>query len=130
MLPTLAPTIKMTRSDAQKLMSVAKANLRGTPELTSFLIGEIGRAILVGANETDDLVTMNSHVEFYYDFTDQVRKIQLVYPTQVDIRKDKISVLTPIGAALIGLSKGQSIEWRTATGAKRSLTVLDINGGN
>src|SRR5690348_6118186 len=98
MLPTLAPTIKMTRSDAQRLLSVAKANLRGAPELTSFLIGEIGRAILVGPDETDDVVTMNSSVEFQYDFTGQIRKAQLVYPADVDIKKDKISVMTPIGA--------------------------------
>jgi len=127
MLPTVAPTIKMTRSDASGLLSLAKANLRGSPEITSFLIGEIARATLVEPDEARQVVTMNSCVEFYYSLTSQIRKVQLVYPTEADVEKGKISVMTPIGVALIGLSKGQSIEWRTVTGMERSLLVLEIN---
>lgn len=52
----------------------------------------------------------------------------LVYPDEADVLEVKISVLTPIGAALIGLSVGQSIEWQTPAGGWRSLTVLQVGG--
>lgn len=129
MLPIVAPTIKMTRSDASRLLSLAMANLRGSPDITGFLIGEIARATLVEPDEARQVVTMNSCVEFYYSLTSQIRKVQLVYPTEADIEQGKISVMTPIGAALIGLSKGQSIQWRTVTGMERSLLVIEIDDG-
>lgn len=121
------PPIKMTASDVEGLWSLAEANLRGKPELTEFLVGEIARAELVDADVTHDVVTMNSWVEFRYSLTDQIRRAQLVYPAETDISMGKISVMTPIGAALIGLSEGQSIEWRTLQGDKRDLTVLKVH---
>jgi regulator of nucleoside diphosphate kinase len=51
----------------------------------------------------------------------------LVYPHEADVTAGKISVLTPIGAALIGLSVSQSIEWETNLGDRRSLTVLRVS---
>jgi regulator of nucleoside diphosphate kinase len=126
MLPVVEPTLKMTRSDAFELMSLAKANLRGSPDISSFLIGEIGRAALVERDETRNVVTMNSYVEFFYGLTDQRRTVKLVYPSEADVAKAKISVMTPIGAALIGLSKGQSIEWRTSRGGHRFLKVIEV----
>ena len=50
----------------------------------------------------------------------------LVYPGAADIEQGKGSILTPIGAALIGLSKDQSIDWATRTGETRRLTVLEV----
>jgi len=127
MLPLVEPTLKMTRSDSFGLMSLAKANLRDSPDISSFLIGEIGRAALVERDKTQNVVTMNSCVEFYYRLTGQRRTVRLVYPPEADVAEGKISVMTPIGAALIGLSKGQSIEWRTSRGVHRFLKVLEVN---
>jgi len=56
-----------------------------------------------------------------------VRMVQLVFPVDADMEADRISVLTPIGAALIGLSEGQSIEWRTRSGEWKTLTVLKVS---
>ena len=50
----------------------------------------------------------------------------LVYPAQADISQGKISVLTPVGTALIGLRAGHSITWDTRTGETRRLTVLKV----
>jgi regulator of nucleoside diphosphate kinase len=121
------PAIKMTASDVEGLWSLAEANLHGNPELAEILIGEITRATLVGAEVARDVVTMNSWVEFRYGLTNQTRKVQLVYPAQANISAGKISVMTPIGTALIGLSEGQSIEWRAPQSGKRSLTVLKVH---
>ena len=70
---------------------------------------------------------MNSWVEFYYGLDDQIRKVQLVYPAEADFTKGKISVMTPIGVALIGLSEGQSIEWHTLGDSKQNLMVLKVD---
>jgi regulator of nucleoside diphosphate kinase len=65
-------------------------------------------------------------VAFWDDSTMKVRRVILVYPNEADVDAGKISVMTPIGAALIGLSVGQSIEWELPSGGWRSLTVLDV----
>lgn len=70
---------------------------------------------------------MGADVTFRDDVTGKTRRVTLVYPHEADIDANKISVLTPIGAALIGLSVSQSIEWQTQTGHWRSLTVLDVH---
>jgi regulator of nucleoside diphosphate kinase len=59
-----------------------------------------------------------------------VRTVTLVYPDEADLTQGRISVLTPVGAALIGLSVSQSIEWETVSGGRRSLTVLAVDAVN
>jgi regulator of nucleoside diphosphate kinase len=73
---------------------------------------------------------MGSRVTFRDDVTGQVRTVKLVYPGEADVAQGTISVLTPIGAALIGLSVSQSIEWDTVSGGRRSLTVLAADAVN
>ena len=70
---------------------------------------------------------MGSEVEFRDETTGTVRKVTLVYPGEADIALGKISVLTPIGTALIGLGVGQSIMWETRTGDLKRLTVLQTH---
>lgn len=69
---------------------------------------------------------MGSTVTFRDDTTAQDRTVMLVYPDEADVAQGRISILTPVGAALIGLSVGQSIEWQTPGGGWRSLTVLRV----
>lgn len=56
----------------------------------------------------------------------RVQRVTLVYPRDADISEGKISVLTPIGAALIGLKVGQTITWETRTGEIKRLTVREV----
>ena len=69
---------------------------------------------------------MGCEVEFRDDTTGKVQTVMLVYPEDADISKGKISVLTPIGTALVGVRVGQSITWETRTGELRRLTVLQV----
>ena len=69
---------------------------------------------------------MGSEVKFRDDTSGRIQKVFLVYPNQADISQDKISVLTPIGTALIGLRVGSSITWETRTGEFKRLTVLEV----
>jgi regulator of nucleoside diphosphate kinase len=52
--------------------------------------------------------------------------VTLVFPAEADIAEGKISVLTPVGAALIGLTEGQSIMWTTRDGRDQELTILSV----
>ena len=60
------------------------------------------------------------------DTTGKVQTVTLVYPEEADISQGKISILTPIGTALIGLHAGHSITWETRSGELRRLTVLQV----
>ena len=74
----------------------------------------------------DFSVAMNSVVRFRDESNGAVRQVELVYPPDANIEAGRISVLTPIGAALIGVGVGQSIPCPTQTGQSRALTVLGV----
>jgi transcription elongation GreA/GreB family factor len=71
-------------------------------------------------------VRMQSHVRFRDESTGQVRDVQLVYPGEADPAHGRISILTPVGTALIGLTEGQSIRWKDRGGKNKCLTVLNV----
>lgn len=121
------PPIAITVRDSERLMRLADAAAGKYPETADFLAREIERArALTDVEVLPGLVMMGSEVEFRDDVTGQTRRVTLVYPDDADVAAGKISVLTPIGAALIGLSVSQTIEFRTPTGGSRSLTVLAV----
>ena len=122
------PRIIVGGTEERRLSALATAaELTGrTTSTAQTLLGEMNRAHVVADSEVPrDVVRMYSFVEFDIDGRYQ-QPVRLVYPAEADISRGKISVMTPIGAALIGLSKGQSFEWRTVTGMERSLLVLEI----
>lgn len=121
------PPIAMTTRDSEQLSRLADAAATTFPRLSNFLTREIERAHLISDVEIrPGLVTMGSEVEFRDDTSGQVRRVKLVYPEDADVSAGKISVLTPIGAALIGLSVSQSITFESPAGGARNLTVLDV----
>jgi regulator of nucleoside diphosphate kinase len=122
---TQLPPIAVTTTDFDRLRALSQASTAAA----AFLAREIERARLIEPEAAGDrLVTMNSRVRYRDDVTGQERVVTLVYPGDADIDAGRISVLTPVGAALIGLSAGQSIEWEQPSGGLRSLTVLGVNG--
>lgn len=122
------PPISIRMCDADRLRNIAEAASDKYPQTTEFLAREIDRAeILTDAHSLPGLVTMESDVTFRDDISLQERSVTLVYPEAADVDAGKISILTPIGAALIGLSVGQTIEFQTPGGRWRSLTVLKVN---
>ena len=121
------PPITLTTIDADRLSRLVDAAGDTFPRTADFLAREINRAQVIDNSLTlPGLVTMDCDVEFRDEVTGQIRTVRLVYPQEADVTAGKISVLTPVGAALIGLSTGQSIEWQTPTGGWRSLTVLAV----
>ena len=121
------PPITLTRADVARLEQLASAGMARFPQAADFLAREIERARIVeNAEAGQGFVRMGSQVTFRDD-AGHTREVTLVYPDQADISARRISVLTPVGAALIGLSKGQTITWDTPSGDMRSLTVLAIS---
>ena len=122
------PPISIRMCDADRLRNIAEAASEKYPQTTEFLAREIDRAeILTDVHSLPGLVTMESEVTFRDDISLQERSVTLVYPEAADVDAGKISILTPIGAALIGLSVGQTIEFQTPGGRWRSLTVLKVD---
>lgn len=123
----MKPSIKMTADDHERLSRLASFAADRTPEVASFLADEVDRARIVGHRAcVTGLVQMGCAVEFRDDATGKVQTVTLVYPGEADIGQGRVSVMTPIGAALIGLSIGQSMDWQTRTGTVKRLTVLNV----
>jgi regulator of nucleoside diphosphate kinase len=97
------------------------------PDLAEELAEEIARAdVLAKGKRPEHVVRMNCDVEFRDDTTGKVQRVTLVYPERADINKRQVSVLTPVGTALIGLGQGHSMTWQTPSGETRQLTVLRV----
>ena len=121
------PRITLTAEDNDRLSSLVRAAMDKMPDIASCLADELDRAsVLPKGRVADDTVRMGSHLEYRDETLGTARTATLVYPDEADISQGKISVLTPIGVALIGLKVGQSITWETRNGAVRELTLLGV----
>ena len=120
-----APAITVGHQDHDRLAALADAALDTLPEMAETLLVELDRATLVAdARLPGTIVRMGSEVE--YEAADGRRRVRLVYPEDADIAAGRISVLTPIGTALLGLSAGQSIRWTKRDGRMETLKVLSV----
>jgi len=123
-----SPAITVSIEEADRLTGLAELASRSSPEVVRLLLDEIDRAEqLPWGDMPTDVVTMHSHVEYRDDETGAIRRVHLVYPHEADIARGMISVLTLVGAGLIGLSAGQSILCPKQDGRKRSLSVLRVS---
>ena len=105
-----------------RLLALAERARERVPELAERLLEEIERAdVRALAEMPADVVTLGSEVTFRRD--DRTEEVQIVTPEEADIDRRRISVLTPVGAALLGLRVGQRIAWDMP--AKRS-AVLEV----
>ena len=121
------PPIILGKTDADRLTALAAKIELGNPELADLLLGEIERATIREDKKVPETtVAMNSVVEFIDEAHGATRSVQLVYPDEADISANRISVLTPVGAGLIGLSPGQSIVWPDRDGHGRRLRILKV----
>jgi regulator of nucleoside diphosphate kinase len=114
----------LTQNDFQKLTSLVKAT---DSDIAELLEEELGRASVVSDEELpDDVVSMNSKVRFQDLDTGTETVVTLVYPHDARIEENKISILAPIGSALIGLRVGQVIQWPMPNGKEKRLKVISV----
>lgn len=122
------PQIHMIDQEADKLSDLALGIEQRFPQVSELLIRETSRAKLHSASKIPaDVVTMGASVEFLDEGTGASRTVQLVYPPEADISAGRISILTPVGAGLIGLREGQSILWPDREGQERRLTIIKVS---
>jgi regulator of nucleoside diphosphate kinase len=122
----IKPAIALCQSDHEALLQLADRAATGNPAMAERLFDELDRArVLPDASLPASVVRMGSRLTYRTD-AGESRAVQLVYPAEADIQAGRISVLTPIGTALIGLAHGQSIDWRTVDGRVLVLTVESV----
>ena len=120
------PQIIISNADYDRLSDLANASLQRLPEVAQELLDELDRAQIVEGDAVPaDVVRMGSTVTFKSD-DGQTRTMTLVYPVDESLDQHRISVMTPIGAALIGLGVGQSISWPGRDGKQHRLTVTKV----
>ncbi|MCR6631634.1 MAG: nucleoside diphosphate kinase regulator [Magnetospirillum sp.] len=121
------PPITLCTADAERLWALSEVGRRQSPEVADFLEGELERArILPDDALPGNFVRMGSRVSFRDDGTGLTTHVVLVYPGEEDTERRHVSILSPVGAALIGLSPGQSIVFTTSQGRRRKLTLLTV----
>jgi regulator of nucleoside diphosphate kinase len=117
------PDIIVTTQDFERLQRLVSSSDTTAAER---LDAELARAQLLPQTEIPaDLVTMNSDVVYEDATSGERRAIRLVYPRDAEATRGYVSVLAPIGSALLGLREGQEIEWPTPSGRRR-LRVLAV----
>jgi regulator of nucleoside diphosphate kinase len=119
-------TIVVTERDYQRLQGLANAARLHHPDVAEDLAGELDRAGIVAESEIGaDVVRMGSIVEYGTEIGG-TRTVTLVFPGDADIAEGKVSILTPIGTALLGLSPGQSIDWLARDGRRHRLSIVAV----
>lgn len=87
---------------------------------------ELDRARVLPSHDVPpNVVVMNSDIEYEDTTTGQRRRVRLVYPSDANTTDGRISVLAPLGCALLGLQVGHEIDWRMPGGVRR-LRVLGV----
>lgn len=116
--------IIVTKTDFQKLTSLIQD---ADSEAADLLDEELGRAAVVSDDEIPgDVVSMNSKVRFQDLDTGAESVVILVYPNEANIEENKVSILAPVGSALIGLRVGQTIHWPVPNGKEKRLKVIAV----
>jgi regulator of nucleoside diphosphate kinase len=122
------PPIILAETEEAALTNLVASLLARDPgnRVARTLLAELERADVVAVHKVPPtVVRMNCVVEFQIDRAD-IRKGKLVFPGNADIGKGYLSILSPIGTALIGLAVGQSIRWWGHDGRSHELTVLAV----
>lgn len=123
------PAITIARSEHARLSNLADMLAERDPHAAEQLAAELDRAKVVDdARMAPGVMRIGAVAEFQID-DEPPQTAELVFPGDADISRQRISVLTPVGAALIGLSAGQSIEWAARDGRARRLSVIAVRDG-
>lgn len=125
------PAIVVTKLDAIRLGRVVGDLFQIRTKQVGFLARELDRANIVDpADVPAGVVTMRSVVEFRAGNSGKVSRAMLVYPAEASVSSAicalNVSVLTPIGTALLGLSEGQSMPYEAVDGRIRRLTIHKV----
>lgn len=108
------------------LRGIARAAMASAPDIAERLLDEVDRAEVVAESDVPaDVVRMGSFVTYQVQLTGAINTIRLVPPHEADLHKLRVSIISDIGVALIGLRPGQQIRWELG-GRQHVLDVLRV----
>ena len=124
----MQPEIILTRPDRDRLANIVHAfSARAQAVLVDFLDQEISRARVVDPQEVPrDVATMNSRIVYRDEQSSEEHAVALVYPGEEDSIIGRLSVMSPLGTALLGLREGQTISWTALNGRERRVTLMRV----
>ncbi|MEG1211872.1 MAG: nucleoside diphosphate kinase regulator [Leclercia sp.] len=121
------PTIIINELDAARIDRLLEQPAFASLPVADALNAELDRAQMCAPQDMpSDVVTMNSQVKFRDLTNGEVRTRTLVYPAQMTDSSTQLSVLAPVGAALIGLRTGDTIHWELPGGIATHLEVMEL----
>jgi regulator of nucleoside diphosphate kinase len=121
------PPIHLLASESDMVATLALQTEHRQPVVAAMLLEEIERAELHEPETLpDNAVTIGSEVDFVDERTSRLRTVELVFPATANIALGRISILTPMGAALYGLTAGQTIDWPDLDGHERRIKILRV----
>ncbi|QQG28798.1 nucleoside diphosphate kinase regulator [Pectobacterium carotovorum] len=119
------PNLTISELDAERLDMLLEQPAFADSDIAQALNEELDRAdILPSASIPSHVVTMNSRVRFRDLNTNEEHIRTLVYPAAVKDSKEPLSVMAPLGAALLGMHVGNSITWQLPNGEETRIEVL------
>ena len=121
-----ARPIMITTADRRELAPLTAAS-RSPGDPADQLAEKLETAVMVEPSAVPPtVVTMNTEMEVRDETSGQVVRLTLVHPRDASIVAGRISVLTPVGVALLGLSEGATVQFTAPSGEEKRLTVLRI----
>ena len=120
----MPPPIIVSSRDFDRLEQLLDAPAHARLPAAIALMGELQRADVLSPEQMPaDVVTMRSTVECSEETSGERHTLTLVYPHEADVDAGRVSILTPVGSALLGLSVGQGIDWDMPGGRRLRLRV-------
>ncbi|SJZ71762.1 nucleoside diphosphate kinase regulator [Novilysobacter spongiicola] len=120
-----SPSVTISRLDCERIESLLEQPIAAGID-TSALRRELDRADVVEPGDVpDDVITMNSTARFLDEASGEEHEMTLVYPRDANGQSDRVSILAPVGSALLGLRVGDTIQW-PMPGRTLQLKVLSI----
>lgn len=125
----MAERIYITKGELERLRALVDQHSEGRDGAAAERLGaELDRAIVVDpARLARDVVRIDSRVTFEDARNGTLREVAIVYPAAADVSAGRISVLAPIGAALIGQRQGDEIDWPLPDGRVAELRILAVS---
>ncbi|MCE7951708.1 MAG: nucleoside diphosphate kinase regulator [Xanthomonadales bacterium PRO7] len=121
------PKLIISSLDAERLEKLIDALPDAAFPGKKDLEGELARAQIVQPKDVPPtVVTMNSTVRFAVESSQDEFQLTLVYPKDIDTSGEKISILAPVGSALLGLSQGDEIEWPRPGGGVLRVRIKEV----
>ncbi|CAD86041.1 MULTISPECIES: nucleoside diphosphate kinase regulator [Nitrosomonas] len=124
---SIKPKIMISSLDAERLEILLETLSQNAFPGRDDLEAELARAEVVDPEEIPPtVVTMNSTVRFRVESSAEEFCLTLVYPKDVDTSGEKISILAPVGSALLGLAQGDEIEWPKPGGGVLRVRIVEV----